>query len=313
MVDAPTKVEIHCTPDLQGAFVMDANELDHPIWTRLKLAIRTKKIEHTISDDRIHLSWPDTLTIVRELGSRSNQQSLNFRFLPQGDATLRLKQFAAEVQTARTQRETLTTNISVEEITERLTSVGFTKRRLKEFQERDLQHLLSLSNGANFSVPGAGKTTVTFALHMLVRQPDHHFIVVAPKAAVQAWLDVIDECIDADETNTDALESFTILEGREKDIAASLRSGARRFIISYDLMIRQQGLLSAHFATPPTHLVLDESHRMKAGWKSQRGAFLLNVAPLLVRRDILTGTPMPQAASDIESQLDFCGQATALA
>jgi hypothetical protein len=99
VVDAPTKVEIHCTPDLQGAFVMDANELDHPIWTRLKLAIRTKKIEHTISDDRIHLSWPDTLTIVRELGSRSNQQSLNFRFLPQGDATLRLKQFAAEVQT----------------------------------------------------------------------------------------------------------------------------------------------------------------------------------------------------------------------
>ena len=54
-----------------------------------------------------------------------------------------------------------------------------------------------------------------------------------------------------------------------------------------------------------THLVLDESHRMKAGWQSQRGAFLLRVADNPVRRDILTGTPMPQAASDIESQLDF--------
>jgi hypothetical protein len=44
---------------------------------------------------------------------------------------------------------------------------------------------------------------------------------------------------------------------------------------------------------------------MKAGLQSQRGAFLLNVATLPVRRDILTGTPMPQAASDVESQLDF--------
>jgi hypothetical protein len=44
---------------------------------------------------------------------------------------------------------------------------------------------------------------------------------------------------------------------------------------------------------------------MKAGAFSQRGAFLLNVATLPIRRDILTGTPMPQAASDTQSQLDF--------
>lgn len=44
---------------------------------------------------------------------------------------------------------------------------------------------------------------------------------------------------------------------------------------------------------------------MKAGTLSQRGAFLLKIAALPVRRDILTGTPVPQAASDIESQLDF--------
>lgn len=67
----------------------------------------------------------------------------------------------------------------------------------------------------------------------------------------------------------------------------------------------RQGLLSLHLATTETHLVLDESHRMKAGWNSQRGAFFLRIADDPVRRDILTGTPMPQAASDIESQLDF--------
>ncbi|UPT64924.1 MAG: DEAD/DEAH box helicase [Hyphomonadaceae bacterium JAD_PAG50586_4] len=44
---------------------------------------------------------------------------------------------------------------------------------------------------------------------------------------------------------------------------------------------------------------------MKAGLGSLRGALLLNVSPLPIRRDILTGTPMPQSAADLQSQLDF--------
>ena len=44
---------------------------------------------------------------------------------------------------------------------------------------------------------------------------------------------------------------------------------------------------------------------MKAGWASQRGSFLLGISSLPLRRDILTGTPMPQSATDMESQLEF--------
>ena len=90
-----------------------------------------------------------------------------------------------------------------------------------------------------------------------------------------------------------------------KSSGNSLISGTTRFIISYDLAIRRQAVLAAHFAVTRTHLVLDEAHRMKAGWRSRRGAFFLRIADDPVRRDILTGTPMPQAASDMEPQLDF--------
>jgi hypothetical protein len=38
-------------------------------------------------------------------------------------------------------------------------------RALMSFQLRDLAHVLSLSHGANFSVPGAGKTTVAYACY----------------------------------------------------------------------------------------------------------------------------------------------------
>lgn len=288
----------------RSIFSIDEKDCDKPIWSRLKLAIRSRSIECLLTSTEISLSGPDMLNIVREFGSRESQRTYGFRFRPEGVAVDTLKEFSLQLQRTRMMRRELPTPISEDEIEAKLIHLGFTKRTLKPFQLRDLSHLLALKNGANFSVPGAGKTTVTFALHMLSRQPGEHFLVVAPKAANQAWKSIVDECIDTDSPNY-ATESFTVLDGREEDLRRALTSGATRFIISYDLMIRQQSLLSAHLATTPTHLVLDESHRMKAGWESQRGAFLLNVATLPVRRDILTGTPMPQGASDIESQLDF--------
>jgi len=48
--------------------------------------------------------------------------------------------------------------VSTVSLSERLEGGRF-RRPLLEFQQRDLSHLLQLPHGANFSVPGAGKTT----------------------------------------------------------------------------------------------------------------------------------------------------------
>ncbi len=186
MSDTPTAVAIRYNPDHTGTFTVPDDALETPIWSRLKLAIRTKKLDHTVAGGAINLSWPDTLGVVRELGSKANQISLNFRFRPEGEAEGKLRAFAAQIRKTRELRSQITEVLTTDEIEARLKDMGFTKRELRDFQLRDLSHLLALSNGANFSVPGAGKTTVTFALHMLTRQPGHHFIVVAPKAAFQA-------------------------------------------------------------------------------------------------------------------------------
>lgn len=304
MSDAPTIVSIEYKDDHSGLFSVGEDQAQSPIWARLKLAVRSKNFDHKIKGTSLNLSWPDTLNLVRELGSASTQRSFDFRFRPDEESGRLIREFAEQFKRARQQRKEIVDPISPEEISDRLRALGFTKRTLKPFQLRDLSHLLSLANGANFSVPGAGKTTVTFALHILARQPGHHLIVVAPKAANQAWCDVVDECMEEGSPNRGD-EAFEILDGDVASNQKKLQSGSTRFLISYDLMIRQQSLLATYFSTTPTHLVLDESHRMKAGWASQRGAFLLGSASLPVRRDILTGTPMPQGASDVESQLDF--------
>ncbi|MDX8458390.1 DEAD/DEAH box helicase [Mesorhizobium humile] len=251
----------------------------------------------------INVSWPDALTLIREFGTKAFQTSLGFRFVPQGEAVERIREFSDGFRKARASQGALKKEIDREEIQRRLSAAGFTRRTLKDFQFRDLENLLALPNGANFSVPGAGKTTVTFALHVLTRSPDSHIIIISPKSAFPAWRAVVEECMEPGAPNGGD-EPFKVLDSRF-DIDKELRSGSTRFLISYDLAVRQQSVLTAYMARNSVHLVLDESHRMKAGLASQRGAFLLSAATLPVRRDILSGTPMPQAASDLASQLGF--------
>lgn len=304
MAAAPEIITISYVPArVVGRFERADGSTDSSIWTRLRARLAAEPASKSIGATAFEMPWPLVLQVLRELGSKSLQTSLNFRFQPDESAAEQVKRFAHEVQQARQARGSLTATVSADDIQETLTAKGF-KRTLKTFQVRDLQRLLALPNGANFSVPGAGKTTVTLALDILVRKPGQHLLVIAPKAAFSAWRGIIAECmLPGAPDNGD--EPFTFLEGNEQANDAALRSGATRFVLSYDLMVKQQQLVANYLARQAVHLVLDEAHRMKAGGLSQRGAYLLSIATLPSRRDILTGTPMPQGASDLASQLGF--------
>lgn len=274
------------------------------IWERVVSRSIDDADGRQLTQFQIELPWPSVLGLLRDFGTKAQQQAYGFRFRFSGEAQRLAQKFSEEIKRAREVRNELTTTISESELATKLQASGFTKRTLRPFQQRDLLHLLALPHGANFSVPGAGKTTVTLALHLLVNTPGLHFFVIGPKASFPAWMEVIQECIDPNVAGA-MNEPFTLLDGTAAENDRLLRSGATRFLMSYDLMVRQQSTISSYFARQPTHLVLDEAHRMKAGLDSQRGAFLLNVSSLLARRDILTGTPMPQGPQDLASQLGF--------
>lgn len=277
--------------------------LDASIWDRIKLKLLSSGESRQTAADQVEMPWPSVLAVLREYGTREQQNALRFRFKAEGQAQELLQQFAKEATAARAAKAGLVLTVTPEDIQTKLNEFGFT-RVLRTFQLRDLARLLALPHGANFSVPGSGKTTVTFALHLLTRHANHHFLVVGPKASFPAWNAVIGECMEGGEAS-EFSEGFTTLQDSAYENERSLRSGKSRFLMSYDLMVRQQEMLAAHFSRQPVHVVLDEAHRMKAGADSQRGAFLLGISPLLARRDILTGTPMPQGPRDLASQLGF--------
>lgn len=298
----PLAIAIKYRPENRRGILQIDAPTQNTVWERLRQAASSLGADARITDCVVDISWPGVLDILRDYGSRDQQRHYNFRFKADQEAQKLIQEFAGARRKVQEAQGSLKLTITEEEITQRLLELGFS-RELKWFQRRDVRHLLSIQNGANFSVPGAGKTTVALALSLLVRQPGQFVLVVCPKAAFPAWRDIVKDCIDP--ASGDA-EPFQVLSGSAASIEQTLSSsGGRRFVINYDLLIQIPSVIANFLARNPVHLILDESHRMKAGEASQRGALLLSLASLPVRRDVLSGTPMPQSPADLVSQLNF--------
>ena len=166
-------------------------------------------------------------------------------------------------------------------------------RSLQPFQIRDLSKLLALANGANFSVPGAGKTSVAYATYESERRAGRveRLLVVAPLSAFESWEDEARACFDP----VPAVARFT----------GEVSPSTEILLVNYQRLESGYGALAEWAASRSTHMILDEAHRMKRGWTGEWGRNCLTLANLATRRDILTGTPAPQAVTDLDALFDF--------
>ena len=166
-------------------------------------------------------------------------------------------------------------------------------RPLQGFQVRDLGKLLALANGANFSVPGAGKTSVAYATYESERNAGRvdRLLVVAPLSAFESWEEEAHACFDP----PPVVERFTGEPIRPIEV----------LLVNYQRLESGFSELAEWVAARKTHMILDEAHRMKRGWTGEWGRNCLNLANLAVRRDILTGTPAPQSVFDLDALFDF--------
>ncbi len=286
----------------------DASNPTSSLWDRIRQSAAAKD-GFTLYENTVTLPWPGVLSLVREFAP--TQKKWGFRFRPSQDAKREIDKFIAQYKNVQTARQTRPISLSEDTINARLTACGFTQRALRPFQMRDLRYLIALQNGANFSVPGSGKTTVTLALHLLTRHNHQKLVVVGPKSAFGAWSDVVGECI-ADDAPGWAKEPFLILTGSATAVRQGLQSDSSRLVLNYEQLLSIPDLFASYLARNSVHLVLDESHRVKGGTAVKRGVVLLNTASLPVRRDILSGTPMPQSPNDLRSQLEFLWPGTDL-
>ncbi|MDQ0404022.1 SNF2 family DNA or RNA helicase [Streptomyces sp. DSM 40167] len=167
------------------------------------------------------------------------------------------------------------------------------KGELSEFQRRDIAKLLSLQHGANFSVPGAGKTRVALAVYAAQKTAGRvsRLLVVCPKSAYESWRFETAECL------THPLR-INVLDG-------SLDQWAEVLVVNYERLDRSLPMLAGWLKSGPSMIILDEAHRMKLGARGTYGAACMALGPLATRRLILTGTPAPNGSRDLENLLGF--------
>lgn len=149
---------------------------------------------------------------------------------------------------------------------------------LTEFQRRDIGRLLSLQHGANFSVPGAGKTRVGLAVYAAMRERGEvrRLLVVSPKSAYEAWLTESELCFKE--------PPLTAVMGRTPDGMAEI------LVVNYERLDRSLASLATWLRGAPSMIILDEAHRMKLGAQGTYGSACMALGPLTRRRLILTGT-----------------------
>lgn len=295
------KIHIEYIEDIAQGKISGSEDISMVAWNRIRELVIGIQPDAEIINKSILADWGTVLSMAPHLAQLRKQY--DFKTTYNDTAKTLLLRYRQEVMAVRFATGTHKVEINVEDIPNLLIDRGFTKRTLKEpYQLRDVSIMARLSNGANFSVPGAGKTTVAFATHVLTRDSDTKLLVVAPKNAFSAWDDVVNDCMDETIKND---WSFTRLVGGFESIEGLLKESPMRMIIGYEQLISVQNLISDLLTLNKVHVILDESHRMKAGDRSQRGATLLKLSHLPTRRDILSGTPIPRSIEDIGAQLEF--------
>ena len=166
------------------------------------------------------------------------------------------------------------------------------RTKLKHEQIENILCLLDMPNGANFSVPGAGKTLTTLSLSRVLSAKGiaKRLLVVCPRSAMDSWV------YEANSSFQEPI-SFEVFSGQVLDPLREL------VLVNYEQLENpeKRERLIKWVRANATHFVLDEAHRVKGGVKSVRWRACREISEFAKRVDILTGTPMPNGPEDLRA------------
>lgn len=178
-------------------------------------------------------------------------------------------------------------------------------RRLKPHQVKAAVHLLAVGNGANFSVPGSGKTTVVISVFEWLRRQGtaNTLFIVGPPSCFAPWRDEYASVLGKT-PSSEILAGGDIAE-RQRNYYPSADNVRDLYLTSFQTLQRDWELVKTFFSQKGVNafLVVDEAHYIKqigGAWAEA----VLAIAPLAKFRCVLTGTPFPQSYADAYNYFD---------
>lgn len=263
----------------------------------LKLLFSGLSDDYTFEDNQFTIPW---FELKRGIGNVANILKLESVEVSFDDLTTQLIKNTINDRRSIKQ-QTSSYDVTEDNIGAYLQQAGF-ERHLKPEQTRDALKLLNIQHGANFSVPGAGKTTTILAVHSVLKQLGvvDKLFVISPINAFISWEDEIEVIFRENPLNICRLSSFdlsnsSMIRKIDPDVV----------LVNYEKLRKNVNALVPFFINNNVHLILDESHRIKSGINNMSFNQIRKLGDLAKRRDILSGTPMPQSLSDLAPQFDY--------
>jgi len=179
-------------------------------------------------------------------------------------------------------------------------------RKLKSHQLKSAYHFYTLKNGANFSVPGSGKTTTLLSVYEKLRLEGkcNLLFVVGPPSSFQPWKNEFYETLGRKPKSV-------ILSGgnksfRKSEYYRSSKNIHELYLSTFHTVLNDVYDIVKFFSQIDINvfLVVDEAHYMKqveGSWANS----ILEIGKYSAYRGVLTGTPIPKSYKDIFNLFDF--------
>ena len=190
-----------------------------------------------------------------------------------------------------------------------LVSTNLSNRSLYDLQLLSAYHLAFSQNACNFSVPGAGKTSIVYgAFAYLSNLPKNdkkyvdRLLIISPLSAFGPWELEYKECF-GETPPTKRLNGKVPIEVK-KQYLYSL-TPAKITLLSYAAVPSLKEELIYFLRNNKVMVVLDEAHKIKntSGGITANG--VLEIAAYCSSRVVLTGTPAPNGYEDLYNLYKF--------
>lgn len=182
-------------------------------------------------------------------------------------------------------------------------------RRLYQLQLLAAYHLAFSQNGCNFSVPGAGKTSIVYGAYTFLKNlpTDNEkkvdkLLIIGPLSSFGPWQSEYLECYGVEPTCKRINGSIS---NKEKQSYFYDDNVCELTLISYASVVSVKEYLSYFLRNNRVMVVLDEAHKIKNTQGGITAQSILALSALCRSRIVLTGTPAPNGYEDLFNLFRF--------
>lgn len=179
-------------------------------------------------------------------------------------------------------------------------------RRLRDHQKKSAYHLYLIRNGANFSVPGSGKTSVVLAVYEKLKLEGlvNVLFVIGPPSCFGPWRHEFEQTL-GHEPEYRILAGGNSAERTNEYYKFGERLG-ELYLATFQTLLNDQTHARSFLSNKGVRalLVVDEAHYIKQ-IDGEWAKAVLSLAPYATYRYILTGTPLPKGFTDVFNMFDF--------